>query len=285
MITPYHSNYFPSNYLNSHYFDCNIEKEKFLKIFESQQTSSTFLWIHIGFRRSWGSIKVIRTDRNTRTKDIWKKKLKKTQHFSKKKLEMTHPHQHFLTHMVCYPREKKTLGRLLLPGTITSMGTGGGGQCCFFDCFFISNCFKKRTVSPKMLSLIFPSPQRTFWSPDKKILVKNEKSRSTKLRSGGVVNRKIAIFQGFHNFKIRFSVIINYQNQCALTFSPIKTAWGVVRWYRLLLRVGMILKKYLGTYYDFLVALENFLQHSDASHFFHKSLFFSCIFELLITEN
>ena len=46
----------------------------------------------------------------------------------------------------------------------------------------------------------------------------------------------------------------------------------------------MNLKKYLEAHYGIVVALEKFLRHSEATHFFHKSLFFHWIFGVLMSQ-
>ena len=88
----------------------------------------------------------------------------------------------------------------------------------------------------------------------------------------------VHLFWGKQSLKSPFWVITKFKNQLVLTFSFIKTAWGIARWHRLFLHIATVLKKCLGTYYDFIVQLENFLRRSEIERFFNNCLLFSYIF-------
>ncbi len=104
------------------------------------------------------------------------------------------------------------------PVGLPPWGPGGGGHKRFLGCFWISNCVSSRTRGRKIIPLIFPNSLDTQETVNKKILMKKSKTRSTKLRSGGV---------GHSEFEVKswiFQCLTRAKFWRNLPFKPLKIA-------------------------------------------------------------
>ena len=88
---------------------------------------------------------------------------------------------------------------------------------------------------------------------------------------------KISIFQDFRVQYLPLKGVSKRKNHHLLTFFQIKTVSGVIRSCYLFLQVPMIMKKYLQTYYDIAIVLENFLRHLKSSVVICKIVLFCII--------